>query len=225
MLVGIVAHVNREHLVDGLIRDSQADIIRFDDTFPPSAKGCANNHIRVLTDLRKHARKDEWVIVLEDDAMPVDDFRKQAELALAQSDSELVGLYLGTSNPGGVIQQAVEPAVINAEAVDSNWVVADWFVSGPGYAVRSDVLGSLIDSLGESKGPVDVRVNEWARYEGIETWYTYPSLINHNDAQSLINSYPDFARIMPRRAWRAGGRAEWSSSTTKMDHVDAQAWW
>lgn len=222
MLVGIVAHVNREHLVDRLIRDTQADIFRFDDTFPPSAKGCASNHIRVLSDLYGYAKHNEWIIVLEDDAQPVDDFRKQAELALAQADSALVGLYLGTSNPGGVIQRAIEPAVINAEAVDSNWVVADWFISGPGYAVRSDVVVSLIDSLMVSRGPVDVRINEWARYESIPTWYTYPSLINHDDAQSLINAHLSTTTV--RRAWRAGGRTEWCSSTTQMEHVDAQAW-
>lgn len=221
-LVGIVAHVNREHLVDPLIRDTQADIIRFDDTFPPSAKGCANNHIRVLRDMFKYARYNEWVIVLEDDAQPVEDFRRQVDLALPQANTALVGLYLGTSNPGGVIQRAVEPAVVKAEATDSNWIVADWFISGPGYAVRSDMLVPLIDSLVESRGPVDVRINEWARYEEIPTWYSYPSLVNHDDAPSLINAH--LSNMVTRRAWRAGGRYEWSSKTTKMDHVDAQAW-
>lgn len=224
MLVGIVAHVNREHLVDNLIRETQADVIRFDDTFPPSVTGCAENHVRVLTELNRHATGNEFVVVLEDDAVPVENFRDQVKSALALSESPLVGLYLGTNSPGGRIYNAMLPAVEAANAADANWIVADWFIGTVAYAVRADWLPALIDSLSNDGGPVDVRICTWSQRAGIETWYSQPSLANHDNGQSLINSVPGFEKMVIRRAWNFGTRDEWSSSAVKMDHIDSDGW-
>jgi hypothetical protein len=223
MLIGVVAHVQREHLVDKLIRDVQVDVIKWDDRFPPDVAGCADNHIRVLTELSKHAN-GRWVVVLEDDAEPIPNFREQAESALATAGSPLVGFYLGSGNPNGPTQRAIIPAVKAAEASDSHWIVADWFISTVGYAVRSTWLPALLAALTGNGGPVDNRINEWSHSWGLKTWYAQPSLVDHSDVRTLIGGggIPDFEQIMPRRAHRVGWRPRWDASTTDMGY--AKGW-
>jgi hypothetical protein len=214
MLIGVVAHVNREHLVGKLLRDTQIDVIKWDDGLP-SVKGCADNHIRVLTELyRQVGRRHRWCVVLEDDAQPVLDFREQLKMALARAHTPLVGLYLGTGNPAGPTQQAIVPAVEAAEASQSNWIVADWYISTVGYAVRSAWLPAMLTALSEMGGPVDMRINEWTHAANIKTWYTQPSLVNHGDDTSVIAG-PGIPTPI-RRAHRYGSRTEWSSRTTQM---------
>lgn len=216
--IGVVAHVNREHLVDRLIGDVGIDVIRWDDGLP-SVIGCADNHIRVLEGLNKyiHPALDKWCVVLEDDARPVPKFRQQLELALKEAETPLVGLYLGTGNLGGPTQRAIAPAVAQAEASESHWIRSRWFISAVGYAVRSMWLPALLSGISGVGGPVDVRINEWSHRAGVETWYTQPSLVDHDDGQSLISAVG--VPMPKRRAWRYGTRSEWGSSTVKMGYA------
>jgi hypothetical protein len=222
MLIGVVAHVAREHLVDNLIRDHQVDVIKWDDGFPPDATRCADNHIRVLKALNKYALPwDEWVVVLEDDAQPVPHFREQVTLVLEQALTPLVGLYLGSGNPTGPTQRAITPAVAAAEASDSHWIVADWFISTVAYAVRSTWLPALIAGLESMGGPVDNRINDWSHRVRLKTWYTQPSLADHADVPTLIGGggVPGLEQIMPRRAHRLGSRTEWNTSSVDMGYA------
>ena len=216
MLIGVVAHVEREDLASRLIRETQADVWKFDDGVP-SVKGCADNHIRVLTELNKHAENDRWCVVLEDDARPVADFRRQLNMALAQVDNPLVGLYLGDGNLNGETMNAVVPAVAAAKASDSHWIVADWFISTVGYAVRSAWLPAMLAGISDVGGPVDMRINRWTQRFDMQTWYPQPSLVDHRDERSVIA--PDLS-IQPRRAHRFGSRTEWDCSTVEMKYAD-----
>jgi GR25 family glycosyltransferase involved in LPS biosynthesis len=217
MLVGVVAHVNREHLVDKLLRDTEIDTIKWDDRLP-SVTGCAENHIRVLKELDRHTGEDDWAIILEDDARPVPGFRDHLKRALVKTDTPLVGLYLGTGNPDGPTQRAISPAVRAAEASGSHWIVSDWFISTVGYAVRSSWLPALIAGISDMGGPVDNRINEWTHGVGIKTWYTQPSLVDHEDDRSLLRAARSWHT--PRRAWRVGSRTEWNDLTVEMGYAE-----
>ena len=219
MLIGVVAHVNREEMAQRLIEQVTADVFSFDHTFPPSPKGCADNHIHVLRQLCMLATSGEWVTVLEDDAEVVEDFRNQLKAALRKSGSPLVGFHLGTGSRYGAVQQAVIPAVEAAEAAGANWIVSDWFISTLGYAVRSPLLSGLITGISGAGGPVDNRINEWTHHAKIKTWYTQPSLVNHEDGPSLISS----TVVQPvRRAHRFGTVSQWNNRTVEMGY--ARGW-
>jgi hypothetical protein len=224
MLIGVVAHVNREHLVTKLIREIDVDVIRWDDGIP-SVAGCANNHIRVLQELNRCAgQRDEWCVVLEDDARPAPKFREQLEKALAVAETPLVGLYLGTGNPRGHTQQAISAAVYSAETTGSHWITADWFMSTVGYAVKTSWLAALTSGLLSRGGPADNRINDWSHQVKFRTWYTQPSLVDHADEPSMINgahlALGDM--VKPRQAWRFGTRDEWFARTVEMGY--AKGW-
>jgi hypothetical protein len=220
MLIGVVAHIHREEMADTLIKKVGADVFVFDHSFPPSPRGCADNHIRVLQQLSMMATKGEWLIVLEDDAQPVENFRREVKGPLRVTGSQLVGLYLGTGSIHGATQRAIIPAVAAAEAAGAHWIVADWFISTVGYAVASPLLPALIKGISNDGGPVDNRINEWMQGAGVKTWYTYPSLVNHDDdGPSLISA----VQVQPPRvAHRFGTRPIWSSKTIEMGY--ARGW-
>jgi GR25 family glycosyltransferase involved in LPS biosynthesis len=219
MLIGVVAHVNREDMAERLICDVDADVFNFDHSFPPSPMGCANNHIRVLQQLCMLATTGEWCVVLEDDAQPVPDFRRHVKRALLKAGSSLVGLYLGTGNPHGATQRAIIPAVEAAQASQACWIVADWFISTVGYAVHSTLLSGLIKGISKIGGPVDNRINDWCHDAGIRAWYTQPSLVDHDECPSIISSVV----VQPqRRAHRYGSLSKWNDRTVEMGY--ARGW-
>lgn len=218
--IGVVAHVNREHLVTKLIREVDVDVISWDDGLP-SVTGCVDNHIALLKKLNALSANSThcvWCVVLEDDVRPVPKLRQQLAIALTQAETPLVGLYLGTGNVNGSTQRVIIPAVKQAEASESHWIRSPWFISAVGYAVRSAWLPSLLSGISSAGGPVDYRINEWTHRVGIETWYTQPSLVDHDDGQSLISALG--TPTPRRRAYRFGSRHEWGSSTVEMGYAD-----
>lgn len=214
MHIGVVAHDSRKALSQRMIEAVQADVVEY-DSGTPSVNACADNHIRVLTALNDVANGD-WVVVLEDDALPVPDFRHHVELALAKTGGEIVGLYLGTGNPNGVVQEAVMPAVREAAATQNAWIVADWFLATVGYAVRPERLPGLIASLSSGTGPVDNRINSWTHQVGLETWYTQPSLVDHEDGSSVLSAWTPY----PRHAHNVGFRKVWNQRAVRMAQVE-----
>jgi hypothetical protein len=217
MLIGVVAHVKREDMAQELIEQIGADVFCFDHTFPPSPKGCADNHIRVMRQLCMLATPGEWCVVCEDDAEPVEDFRNQLKAALLKAGSPLVNFHLGTGSPHGAVQQAIIAAVEAAEASQACWIVSDWFISTVAYAVRSPLLSGLITGISDMGGPTEVRINEWTHHARVQTWYSQPSLADHH-GQSLINS----ATQPERAAHRFGTRDTWNRITVDMGY--ARGW-
>lgn len=220
MILGVVAHADRRVLAERLIGEVDADLWRFDQTHPPTPAGCANNHIEVLKHLKDIATPSEWCIVLEDDARPVENFWVEVKraLLLCHRRTPLVGLYLGTGNPDGVTQQAIMPAIERADEYDAAWIVSDWFISTVGYVVRSEWISSLITAISDMTGPVDNRINDWTQQIGIDTWYTVPSLVDHDDQSSMLTTF------MPhkRHAHRFGTRDTWNNKRVRMGY--AKGW-
>jgi hypothetical protein len=215
MLIGVVAHANREALATKLIDEVQADVYEFDRTWPPSVTGCAGNHIRVLKGLNRiaaNSTRHTWCVVLEDDAIPVNDFRNHVEWALPTADGPLIGLYLGSGNPQGVTQRVIVPAVEDAKAADASWIVADWFISTVGYVVHSAWLSDLIAAISDMTGPVDNRINDWTQGAGLETWYCHPSLVDHEDDDSMLATHRPYLR----HAHVFGARDEWTRKAVDM---------
>lgn len=215
-MIGIVAHRLRADRVSALARQFPDALVSMDHQLP-SAKGCADNHLSILKQMlyRSH---DPWNIILEDDAVPVKGFAEQAASALDQSESPIVGLYLGTANPRSVTQQAVIPAIEKARATDARWIISDRFLSGPGYAIRADAMQSLVAFLSRNGGPIDSRINDWAGMRRLDIWYTAPSLVDHADGPSLIGSGgdPDAHKRNPRHAHMFGTRRIWTKSAVRM---------
>lgn len=217
LAVGVVAHPQREEMATHLGRQIAADILCWDDGTHPGnhVAGCAATHLAVLAELtRLHTR---WVVVLEDDAVPVPDFRKHLAGALQYAPTPVVGIYLGTGHRSGKTQQQIRQAVAAAEEQNCGWLLADCLIGSVGYALRADVLDSIIASITDREEELPLRISRWAQARSIDICYTQPSLVNHDDSASIGRPWrgPGFP---DRRAWSYGTRECWCTGSVRLGY-------
>jgi hypothetical protein len=212
LVIGIVAHKQRYQMARNLMDRTDADILRIDHrewvSLARAIDNCTENHITVLEDLYRETPAADWCVVLEDDAVPVPEFRAELRRALDAAPSRLVGLYLGSGNPSGPVQRAINAVIDRPEA----WLVSDALIQTVGYAVhRSLIPDVLVDVEDQAAGEMPKRLTRWSQSVGMDWAYTHPSLIDHDDRGSVI--YPGVPEVerrkLPRRAHRYGTRADW----------------
>lgn len=174
--------------------------------------GCDGNHDRahqLLVGLG-----EPWSVVLEDDSVPVEGFRDQLGCALADAPTDVVSLYLGRLRPPQ-FQRAIGAAVAAADGCGADWIVSDRMYHGVGYAIRTELVESLMSF--ELSVPVDERISAWAMAGGRDVGYCWPSLVDHADWPSVIGRHRDGARRPPGRvAWRCGGHDGWGGGVVRV---------
>ncbi len=205
--IGIVGHVDRDPHT--LADQVAADHVSVDD----GTLGSGRNHLRLLEMMR--AASSAWTVVLEDDAMPVDGFRDQLQMALAVAPSDVVGLYVG----GPPIyppcrRSSVCGALRRADEADAHWITADVLLHAVGYAIRADRLPAIVaDVRGDHW---DAALSAWTAASGITVAHCHPSLVDHADGEPVITKRVGTSARGPRRAWRVGTRTTWTASAVKL---------
>ncbi|GAA4391759.1 hypothetical protein [Tsukamurella soli] len=148
------------------------------------ARGSLVNH-----DLAWHQLADrsdaDWLIVLEDDAVPCRDFLDRAADALAYAPSVAVSFYVGTGRPLG---RRIIRALLAAEQAGNVWLTNPGLLWGVGVALRADIVKPMLDGVTEIRRPYDERMGEWLASHKIPVAYTLPSLVDHEDGQSIIGT-------------------------------------
>jgi GR25 family glycosyltransferase involved in LPS biosynthesis len=181
-----------------------ADFLSVDD----GSLGCTQNHARAW---RQHATKPaDWNLNLEDDAVPVDQFRDQLDKALKVAPTPIVSLYLG----GGYIGDNLTEALLdNANAIGAHWAVTQGVIlHAVALAVRQEILAPMNEYLGAQTDAVDSMLSTWALSNSYQIGYSIPSLVDHADEKSLVTKY----RRTPRRAFLTGRHDEWCSKLILM---------
>src|SRR6476659_8114901 len=90
--IGVVAHVKRFNQARALAKEVEAQYVSWDY----GCMGVTVNHIGVWTTLA--SMDTTWSVVLEDDALPVKDFRHELSLVLDAAPTSVVSLYHGTGH-------------------------------------------------------------------------------------------------------------------------------
>lgn len=209
--IGIVAHESRTQKALNLFHEIGADKIYFDD----GTLGCEGNHRWAWADLARNAEDDEFLVVIEDDALPCNDFREQLDAALRVAPTDVVSLYLGKSRPiqwQGFVRQAVSRAGLE----DACWITANAMLHAVGVAIRGpDLVESMLNRTSQSSRPIDDRITMWVRQFGHEVSYCWPSLVDHDDA--LPTTVVDRQVREPGRvAWRSGTRSRWTRRAVRL---------
>lgn len=205
-LIAVVSDVRRGDMGERLVNQVGADYLSIDRF----GEGCTWNHSRAWRMLAGLSEPDQWALVLEDDAEPVPGFREQLQLALAAAPAPIVSLYLGM---GYIEDRSIGINLTRADMLGAHWVVTRGrILHAVALAVRSDLLPALVDNLPRSNTPIDRSLSMWARREGHQVAYSWPSLVEHNDGPSLVTRY----RRAARRAWRTGVRDAWSDKMMLM---------
>lgn len=214
LLIGVAAHVSRFDMAHALAKQVGAQVLNVDegnhDVYEDRLAACAANHLAVLQQLGDLVIDHPWCIILEDDALPVEDFRKHAAAALTHAHC-LVNFYIGMAR-GDRNRDRLEGAVADGIA----WFTSRDMNSAVAYAIRSDVLPSILNrftSYGRDK-TVEWRLTAWAAEQGGSEYHeprfycTLPSLVDHADEKSIV--FPGVNNA-ERRAWKVGIPDSWDT--------------
>lgn len=199
--IGIVAHTSRRDHAKQLQETVQADYLSIDN----GTLGCEGNHHHVLSHLA--ALPSSYVVIIEDDAEPVPNFRQQLELALPMAPAPIVSGYLGKKRPPHW-QQAIRKAL--TQSGDHNWLISTHLLHAVCYAIRTDLLPSLLAHT--SNQPSDQHITHWARTYGHTVAYTLPSLCDHLDLPTTTDHPDGQPRTPGRTAWVVGSRQQWTTA-------------
>lgn len=210
MNIAVVAHTSRTHQAHALANTVDAAHISIDD----GTLGCEGNHHSVWKWHRDNTI-DGWAVVLEDDAEPVPGFTDQLHTALAAAPSPIVSLYLGTTRPPQW-QDRIRAATIQANNIGAPWITGPQLLHAVGVAIHSDLIPALCAWLPNTKCPIDQAIATWAVINHHTVAYTWPSLVDHADTDTIAAHHDGTPRTEPRKAWATGIRTTWTPTTVEM---------
>lgn len=204
--VGVVAHEKRAEQAEWLKHEVRADYVSLDD----GTRGCDGNHKHVLAELANTGSR--WAIVLEDDAVPVNNFRWHVEPVVALAPARILSFYLGQLRPPQH-QTKIRNAIAAADDIDAHWIVSPHLYHAVAYAIRTDLIPSVLDW--HSRWPIDQHISEWAQRRGEDIGYCWPSLVDHADGDTLFTHPDNQPRPKGRIAHRVGTRPHWTIRTVR----------
>lgn len=196
--IGIVAHNKRATAAHELMETTGAAFLSMDN----GSLGCDGNHRRVWEWLS--TSPTEWGVVLEDDAIPCEDWSTTLTNILDAAPAPVVSFYLGTNYPKHW-QPRVLHATKAADAADASWIVGEGFLlHAVGYTIHTDLIPDMLEHTKSLRMPIDQAVTDWARNNNHKAAYTWPCIVDHADTPTLFQHPDGTNRSLPRKAHRFG---------------------
>lgn len=190
MLIAIIGHFSRRHMADELFSKLNADIIFMDD----KGTGANANHYRAI---QWAAEQSERVIIIEDDALPVREFRIRAQDWLERFPDDLCSFYLGTGRPPQY-QQQIAASLIDADKRRGDYITMDRLIHGVCYSPPVSGIPKILRDWNRTKAA------DYAVGDALGRRVIYPcySLVDHADLDTVERHPDNQPRNERRRAWR-----------------------
>ena len=218
--IGVVAHHSRHDRATRLADAVSAEIIAVDED---GKIGAGRNHENAYEWLADSGQP--WSVLMEDDAMPVRNFRDQLSAVLANSPVPLLSLYLGRGRP-----PHWQPSIARVIAGDAHFLLGSELLHHVAVAIRTPLIPSMLasiradDDYAAGRLPIDEAIGRWARSSPtpIPVGYTHPSIVNHDHTlETVIKRHVSQHRAETgkrgrheqRKAWVFGSRSCWQSVT------------
>lgn len=202
--IAIMAHPRRRQAAERLARQVDADDVVWDTNDNEWDTGA--RAIATYSPTATHH------LVLQDDALPIDDFRRHATAAIEQHPDDLVSFYLGTSRPKEW-QPLVDDACMQAETVGASWITASKLLHGVAIAMPTARIPDLLTWCEKPVVPYDYRIGMYWHYVlDRPIFYTWPSLVDHDDGPTLVDHGDGDDRTEPRRARLTGWPQTWNTT-------------
>ena len=212
--IGIVGHTARQEYVDALTEALHPEFVSVDD----GTLGASGNHLKVLKTLYE-MNPAAWIIILEDDAQPVDGLRDQIVQCLAVAPAKLISFYAGTGYPAQYQQYFTDAITDNPDVC---WLLHAQLRHGVAYGIHPLVAKAVlirVEELVAKKYAPDDAISWWATRSGEMIGYTNPSLVDHRDLPTVVDyrfhigHVTGTGRNRPRHAYRVGTRETWDSGS------------
>jgi len=151
-----------------------------------------------------HALGGDYVVVLEDDVVLIDDFETHVVDALSNVPQRAaVSFYTGTTRPH---PDRVRRAVVRATQRGRAWLEARRAYWGPALALPREHVEPMLRFVRPITLPYDQRLSRYLVEARLLCFYTNPSLVDHADWPSLLSRDDE-----PRRAHRVGVPESWAT--------------
>jgi hypothetical protein len=126
----------------------------------------------------------DWHVLLQDDAVLCEDFAEGISEALRHVPGPaVVSPYLGN---GRLVPERWTTLAASTDEVGASWIRTSKLMWGVSIAIPTLLIPDMIKHADTRAGvPDDMRVAGWAERNGIDVWYTWPSLIDHRQVPSL----------------------------------------
>ncbi|HCT5192755.1 TPA: hypothetical protein ACT29Y_003711 [Enterobacter roggenkampii] len=190
MLIAIVAHHSRRAMANDLASKLEADSIFMDE----HSAGANANHLRALS---WAAEQSDRVIIIEEDALPVDGFRDKAQDWLARFPDDMLSFYLGTGRPPQY-QKEIAGMLVEADRVNADYLVLSKLIHGVCYSPPQGRLARMLNAWNKTLA-ADYAVGEAF---GGRVIYPCYSLVDHADLPTVERHPDNEPRTERRRAWR-----------------------
>lgn len=179
-------------------RDYPFPVTRFEDT---NHQGALWNHLQAL---EWAATQDSRVVIMEDDALPVDGFAALAAAWLELMPEDLISFYLGKGAPI-YRQHEIGLKIAEADRSGADTVWMDTLLHGVCYSVPPKHIPGMLRRIEHTNrhAPADTTIGEaWSMETPMPVAYTLPSLVDHDDIMPCICEHHGRRPTVPRRAWR-----------------------
>ncbi|EKK5428486.1 hypothetical protein PN770_000275 [Enterobacter hormaechei] len=151
-----------------------------------------------------HRRALEWaaeqpcrVVVLEDDALPVQGFAEKVTDWLARFPDDMLSFYLGTGRPPQY-QKEIAGMLVDADRVCGDHIVLSKLIHGVCYSPPQGRLARMLSAWNKTLA-ADYAVGEAF---GGRVIYPCYSLVDHADMPAVERHPDNEPRTERRRAWR-----------------------
>jgi len=211
--VGIVAHHTRQHRAERLAEAIDAEMVSVDI----GGMGAGGNHEQCYEWLAETG--EPWSVLLEDDALPVKDFRTQLDAVLRAAPTPLVSLYLGRSRP-----PHWQSSIAQVITRDEHFLTGTELLHHVAVAIRTPLIPGMLNFIRADTNyqngrlPIDEAIGRWARAASITVSYAHPSIVNHDHTlDTVIKKHVSQhradqggrSRQEVRKAWAFGSRQQW----------------
>jgi hypothetical protein len=174
----IMAHQKRAHFVEELKGqlDRELEVVwdRRGDRWDTGARA-----------MMTYDPTAQYHLVIQDDAVPCRDLLAGTEKALSSlpEDDSAVALYAGRVRP---FREQVA-RVVEGTTEETSWLRLDlhW---GVGIIMPTRLIPEMVrwGNRHTRTANYDKRVSRWLRLKRVPTYYTWPSLVDHRDSESLV---------------------------------------
>ena len=151
-----------------------------------------------------HRRAIEWsgeqdcrVVILEDDALPVDGFTGKVADWLSRFPDDLCSFYLGTGRPPQY-QKEIAGMLVDADRTCGDYIVMSNLIHGVCYSPPQSRLKNILGKWNKTLA-ADYAVGDAC---GGRVIYPCYSLVDHADLPTVERHPDNEPRTERRRAWR-----------------------
>ncbi|MDJ0030333.1 hypothetical protein [Pantoea ananatis] len=185
----VVGHHTRRHQAEKLAWSLGAYLL-----IDEGQHGANWNHHRAIV---WASEQDCRVVILEDDAMPVDCFTEKVTDWLAHFPDDLLSFYLGTGRPPQY-QLEVAKKLIDSDQRQNDYITMSRLIHGVCYSIPQHRISDVLTNW-DSVKPADYAVGD--AYGG-DVIYPCYSLVDHADSNTVEQHPDNEQRTQRRRAWR-----------------------